>query len=131
MILEMTGFVDRREQSIGSCAIICPSASQLFLVLPAPQVVRFTFAAALGKWFLCPSAPPFLCFSLLTAHFHLLFVIPWVLLLSCCVSTAVSSDMCLIGTQITCLTLVLLFPPKKDVCFYNAVAVVGQPEWVN
>lgn len=125
MILEMTVFVDRREQSVGSCAIICPSASLLFLVPPAPHVLHFTFAAPLGKWFLCPCAHPFFCFSLLTTHFHQLFVIPWVPLLSCCVSTAVDSDVCLIGAQITCLTLISLSSPRKDICFYNAVAVVG------
>lgn len=71
----------------GAASGVRHSTSRLFLASPALCVLPLSFAAALGNQFLCPSAPQ-LCFNLLTTRFHLLFILPRVLLLSRCVSAA-------------------------------------------
>lgn len=72
---------------LGAASGIHPGTSRLFLASPALRVLCFSFSAALGNRFLCPPAP-LLRFNLLTTHFHVLFILPRVLLLSHCVSAA-------------------------------------------
>lgn len=71
----------------GAASGIRQSASRLFLASLAPCMLRFSFSAALGNWFLRPPAP-LLCFSLLTTRFHLPFILPRVPPLARCVSAA-------------------------------------------
>lgn len=64
----------------GAAPGIRHGTAQLFLASPAPRVLCFSLAAALGNRFPCPPAP-LLCFSRLTPCFHRLLILPRVPLL--------------------------------------------------